>query len=66
MKFDYGDEVVCRGGQIGAVVGITEVNSPSQADSSGAEIGSVLYTVELGDGSDLVVTEADLIPFADS
>ena len=66
MKFDYGDEVMCPRGQVGAVVGITKINNLKQAESFGAEVGEVLYTVELGDGSDLLVSEADLIPLTGS
>ena len=60
MKFDYGDEVVCQDGKLAVVVGITEVNSASQGGSLGVAIGTVLYTIELGDGSDFRRVEGEL------
>jgi hypothetical protein len=68
MKFDYGDEVVLRtkddAGSLAekrcAVVGITPVESEEQAKYFDRPIGTVLYTVEFGDGTDALVPEADL------
>jgi hypothetical protein len=70
MKFDYGDEVVVRteddAGRVAekrcAVVGITPVESEEQAKHFKRPVGSVLYTVEFGDGTDALVPEADLRP----
>jgi len=70
MKYDYGDEVIYRakqsdGGMInrpGAIVGITEVLSDKQAEVLGFPLGTVLYTVEFGDGSDQNIPEAELVP----
>jgi hypothetical protein len=70
MKFDYGDEVVLRikddAGSVAekrcAVVSITPVESEEQAKYFKRPIGTVLYTVEFGDGTDALVPEADLRP----
>jgi hypothetical protein len=70
MKYDYGDEVILKAANDsgvpvdtpGAVVGITEVQSSKQAEAVGFPIGTVLYTVELGDGSDQLVPEDRLAP----
>jgi hypothetical protein len=70
MKFDYGDEAVVRtkddAGSVaeksGAVVGITPVESEEQAKHFKRPIGTVLYTVEFGDGTDALVSEADMRP----
>jgi hypothetical protein len=68
MKFDYGDEVVLRtkddAGNVVekwcAVVSITPVESEEQARHFKYPIGTVLYTVEFGDGTDTLVLESDL------
>jgi hypothetical protein len=70
MKFDYGDEAVARikddAGNFDekrcAVVGITPVENEDQAKHFQRPIGTVLYTVEFGDGTDALVSEADLRP----
>jgi hypothetical protein len=70
MKFDYGEEAVARikddaGSVIEkrcAVVGITPVENEEQAKHFQRPIGTVLYTVEFGDGTDELVPEADLRP----
>jgi hypothetical protein len=70
MKFDYGDEVVLETkddtGSIGekkcAIVGVTPVETEEQAKHFKRPVGTVLYTVEFGDGSDALVAEADLRP----
>jgi hypothetical protein len=69
MKFDYGDEVVLRvpkdvaGGAVDklcVVVSITPIETEQQAQRFARAVGEVLYTVEFGDGSDLLVPETDL------
>jgi hypothetical protein len=69
MKYDYGDEVILHretgnatATKPGAIVGITEVLSDKQAEVLGYPIGTVVYTVEFGDGSDQLVPESDLLP----
>jgi hypothetical protein len=70
MKFDYGDEVVFRtkddaGNNVDkscCVVGITPIEREEQAKYFKRSVGSVLYTVEFGDGSDALVSEIDLLP----
>jgi len=70
MKFDYGDEVVFRtkddaGSEADkscSVVGITPIEREEQAEYFKRPVGSVLYTVEFGDGSDALVSESDLLP----
>ena len=70
MKFDYGDEVVVRtedgNGSVAekrcAIVGITLVESEEQATHFRHPVGTVLYTVEFGDGTDALISEGDLRP----
>jgi hypothetical protein len=45
-----------------AVVGISPVENDEQARHFQRPIGTVLYTVEFGDGTDELVPEADLRP----
>lgn len=69
MKFDYGDEVVLRvlkdvagtaADKLCVVVGITPMETEQQAKHFSRAVGEVLYTVEFGDGTDLLVPETDL------
>jgi hypothetical protein len=68
MKFDYGDEVVFRqadrnndlAGKTCSIVGITPIETEDQVRVFGYPLGTVLYTVEFGDGSDKLVPEAAL------
>jgi hypothetical protein len=68
MKFDYGDEVVREtrddAGSIAekgcAIVGVALVETEEQAEHFKLPVGTVLYTVEFGDGTDALVPEADL------
>jgi len=68
MKYDYGHEVVLRtnddAGETAlrpcAVVGITLVQNENQAAHFHYAVGTVLYTVEFGDGSDALVPEGAL------
>jgi hypothetical protein len=70
MKSDYGDEAVARArdgtGSVAekrcAIVGITPVASDEQAEQFKCPVGTILYTVEFGDGTDALVPEADLRP----
>jgi len=70
MKYDYGDDLrvrttagaVARGAELCTVVGITTVESDRQAETFGWPIGSTLYTVEFGDGSDALLPEEALEP----
>jgi hypothetical protein len=70
MKFDYGDEVVAKIASKGGivvekecvVVSITPVESVEQAIHFKCPVGTVLYTVEFGDGTDVQVSEGDLRP----
>jgi hypothetical protein len=65
MKFDYGDAVIFS--EIGTgsnlnertctVVAITPVGTEDQVAFFGYPSGTVLYTVEFGDGSDKLVPE---------
>lgn len=69
-KFGYGDEVSLRQtGESGSfiseacsVVGITHVETEEQSLVFGYPTGTVLYTVEFGDGSDKLVPEDQLSP----
>ena len=68
MKFDYGDNVIFKtldqAGNVAAkpctVVGITPVATEEQSRTLNSPLGSVLYTVEFGDGSDAFVPEEQL------
>ncbi len=70
MKYDYGDDVIIKAqdpsGNIlerpCTVVGITPVENAEQSRIFERPIGTVLYTVEFGDGSDALVPEAYLEP----
>jgi hypothetical protein len=70
MKYDYGDAVVLRtpddSGNMTerncVVVSITPVETEPQAKHFDRPIGTVMYTVEFGDGSDAFVSETDLRP----
>lgn len=69
MRFDFGDEVVlAHTGKTGrrarepcAVVGITSVDNDALASAMNYPLGTILYTVEFGDGSDALVPEGDLL-----
>ena len=70
MKFDWGEEAIVRiKDEVGniaerrcAVVGFTSVENQEQAKHFQRPVGTVLYTVEFGDGTDALVPEADLRP----
>lgn len=58
MQHDSGTVVWVRGHpEPGEVVGITMVENATQAAALGYPIGSVLYTVEFGDGSEMFLSE---------
>jgi hypothetical protein len=44
-----------------AVVGITPIETLEQVELFGYPMGTVMYTVEFGDGTDKLVMESDLI-----
>jgi len=68
MKYDYGDEANFKqadenGNSISrmcTVVGITPVETDDQSRVFGYPPGTVLYSVEFGDGSDRLVPEDEL------
>jgi len=68
MKYDFGDSVQLavmdeNGRSLlkpCEVVGITRVESVQQSEIFKVPIGTVLYTVEFGDGSDVSVPEGAL------
>ncbi len=68
MKFDYGQAVgyktVSETGvvmiKIASVVSITLVGTTDQAEAFGFPIGTVMYQIEFGDGSDILVPEQEL------
>jgi hypothetical protein len=70
VKFDYGDAVVTTRvdgeGRAAnapcAVVAITLVDTEGEARTFGYPIGTTLYTVEFGDGSDAILPEDALLP----
>ena len=70
MRFDYGDEVIFKEASPGGdwvdrsccVVGITIVETEDQSQVIGHPMGTILYTVEFGNGSDKLVPERALEP----
>jgi hypothetical protein len=68
MTYDYGDELVCKmADETGhlipkpcAVVGITTVTNEEQARVLGHPLGTILYSVEFGDGTDALLLEERL------
>jgi hypothetical protein len=70
MIFDYGDEVILNltddSGKVVekrcVVVSITPVENDQQSKHFKYPIGTLLYTVEFGDGTDKLVAERDLRP----
>lgn len=67
MKYDYGQPVLYRASTNAlmvttpcSVVAITTVETPKQAEVFGYPLGTVVYTVEFGDGTDQTVSEAEL------
>ena len=65
MKYGFGDSAqVVVTLEPGEVVGITHVKSVQQAEALNVPLGTVLYTVEFGDGSDALLPEGALEPCA--
>ena len=71
MKYDYGQAVLCKltteAGiamtMPGSVVSMTLVDSSAQVEAFGYALGTVVYTVEFGDGTDRMVSEDELLDF---
>lgn len=71
MKYDYGQAVICALSTAEgivtmkpcSVVAITPIENSEQVEQFGYSIGTVMYTVEFGDGSDTFVAEQDLSEF---
>lgn len=70
MKYDYGDDVVFKikdqigtiTAKSGTVVGITPVENVEQSKAFKHPLGTILYTVEFGDGTDALLSEELLAP----
>ena len=68
MKYDYGQEVLCKVfsevgiamTKHGSIVAITSVDTVDQSESFGYPLGTVVYTVEFGDGTDRLIPENEL------
>ena len=67
MKFDYGQEVLYKrpsgDGLVVTrccIVGITPVETAEQSELFGHPRGTVMYTIEFGDGTDKLVPEDEL------
>ena len=68
MKYDYGQEVIYNCSDDKgmattmrcAIVGITPVETIEQAKAFGYPRGTILYTIEFGDGTDKLVSENEL------
>ncbi len=69
MKYTFGDSVRIAASESRShlrpceIVAITPVETIHQADTFNVPLGTVLYTVEFGDGSDALVPEDTLEPF---
>jgi hypothetical protein len=67
MQFDYGDLVRVDSAdqdhaeKAGSIVGITPVETDEQSLLFGNPKGTVLYTVEFGDGTDALIQESSLV-----
>jgi hypothetical protein len=67
---DYGETVAVsplapeamRPGKLGAVVGITDVETPPQAVHYGAPVGTRIYLVEFGDGEATEIPQGWITP----
>lgn len=58
MKYTWGDSAIHKTtNKACAVAGITPVDTEEQSKHFKAAVGSVLYTVEFTDGTDLLVPE---------
>jgi len=74
MKWTYGDSVLTAladdSGKLVMkpceVVGITVVENVAQSEMLGLAPGTILYTVEFPDGSDALIPEEALLPFAEA
>jgi hypothetical protein len=66
MKYDYGSDLVLKSeagkGRACTVVGITPIENFEQAKHFNYPIGTVLYSVEFGDGSDSLTPGDQLSP----
>jgi hypothetical protein len=70
MKYDYGHELFLLTTDDGGntvlrpcvVVGVTFIENENQAQHLNHAVGTTLYTVEFGDGSDVLVPEESLRP----
>jgi hypothetical protein len=67
MKYDYGQQVNYSPSSKQdmvmtpcSVVAITTVDNPKQAEIFGYPQGTVVYTIEFGDGTDKTVSEEEL------
>jgi hypothetical protein len=68
VKFDFGQEVRYEQSEgadssaasLACVVGVTPIETAEQAKVFGYPRGTVLYTIEFGDGTDKLVPEGDL------
>lgn len=68
MKFDYGDQVLAKtkddhGNLVekeAVVVSITTLETQEQTRYFERPLGTVLYTVEFGDGTDALIAQEDL------
>lgn len=72
MKYDYGDDLILKADdgrgnvvqKVCTVVGITSVDNAEQSRAFGQPVGTVLYSIEFGDGSDALVVEERLEPLS--
>jgi hypothetical protein len=68
MRFDYGDHVVVTRTEANgrlvkrtcAIVGITPIVTENQSRRLGHPVGTTMYTVEFGDGTNANIPETDL------
>ena len=71
MAYDHGDTVLVLGlgsdrkdEAVGEIVAITEIVTNEQATALGHAVGTIVYTVEFGDGTDADVSSERLKPYS--
>ena len=65
MQFDYGDSAIVKStapkrfkpGEIVAICGITIIDNDYLSNKYNCDLGTITYTIEFGDGSDILIPE---------
>jgi hypothetical protein len=68
MAFNYGQEVIYKPQEIGStepakcsIVSITPIETVEQSEAFGFPQGTIMYTIEFGDGTDKLVPQNELV-----